>query len=444
MKIAYKVQRKESCEELKIFLQTGVRIPGSELMRDEVTFRMPLGWKVENLHPDLFALSVIVIAYRYIQDELVLPFGVSPEFAEVCLELTNIRLSPIDKNVAPRVPQAHYRPGLAFSAGVDSTACISLMPKSTALVFLHRIKPEDEERNSIYRSDFAVHACEKLQQSGHSVFSVDTDMEWIRNPVGFVVDWSNGVPAILLADYLELDSLAWGMVAESAYRIGHEYFQFYQKRGLHKRWGPMFETAGIPFYFPVAGVSEVGTSIIVDQSSYRNIARSCIRGSLAVSCGWCMKCFRKGLLDSAVANKEISNEGLTRLFWIPEAQKHLAKMPIKHENIIAFIAASYKGDHKGMQVLSERVRARHLSVDWMRKWYPKSLDLVPEKYRQYTKQSLLGFLQEMSVDDIEAVEKWDMRAYLESSDAKVAQKALEDYFTEINVNRPKKRPEPFR
>jgi hypothetical protein len=112
---------------------------------------------------------------------------------------------------------------LAFSGGVDSTAALSVMPKNTVSIFMDR----PLKGKSLYNPQAAHLAVESLKEIGYVSESVQCDLEYVRHPVGFPTDLSNGVPALLLADYFNASSIAFGTVLESAYGIGHERYRDY-------------------------------------------------------------------------------------------------------------------------------------------------------------------------------------------------------------------------
>ena len=64
----------------------------------------------------------------------------------------------------------------------------------------------------------------------------------------------------------------------------------------------------------VAGISEVGTSIIVEKSSLGFVAQSCIRGSWGSPCKNCWKCFRKIILDAAIQNENVDEDLISNIF----------------------------------------------------------------------------------------------------------------------------------
>ena len=77
----------------------------------EIWFEMPKDWKFEETHPDLFKLAEFVLLSPY---EPTILDGWKPS------------------------RKAGLRPGLAFSAGIDSTAAMCLMPENTLLFYHER------------------------------------------------------------------------------------------------------------------------------------------------------------------------------------------------------------------------------------------------------------------------------------------------------------------
>lgn len=272
---------------------------------NEVHLLLPEDCRIDDIHPDLLALSALLLVLPWIGQRLRLGKGVSQRFAEVVEEDLGVHLHPVDSALPTQSTSDNGRPGLAFSGGIDSTAALSVMPSDTHSVFLEQSafsqRQASRQKNSLYKKDAALHACKELSGMGRSIDVVPCDLELIRDPVGFPVDLSNAVPLLCVADKRNLDSVGWGTIAESAYRIGAMGFTDYAERTTFNRWRRIFETVGLPIFNAVADVSEVGTSIIAQESPYGSLAQSCIRGQVGQPCGRCWKCFRKSLLDSALS-----------------------------------------------------------------------------------------------------------------------------------------------
>ena len=69
------------------------------------------------------------------------------------------------------------------------------MPDETVSFFLDR----PVKKGSLYDKDAAYASCQELRELGFNVVMIETDLEYLRKPVGFPVDLANSSPAILLA-----------------------------------------------------------------------------------------------------------------------------------------------------------------------------------------------------------------------------------------------------
>ena len=145
-------------------------------------------------------------------------------------------------------------------------------------------------------------------------------------------------------------------------------------------------------------------------------------------CRNCWKCFRKLILDSVINNKKIPKEELNELFKIKEAKYHLSHFPIKHENVLTYSTSKYVelfeldvGNESMMSLLTKRVRGNILEVDWMEKYFPMMLEIIPEKYREGIKIKLEKYLQPMTKKEQEIVLNWDLNTMLN-----------DEYYQELN------------
>ena len=156
---------------------------------------------------------------------------------------------------------------MAFSGGADSTASLLVMPDTTLAVFMDRPL---KKKASMYNKSAAMATITFAKKSGYDVLSLQCDVEYVREPLGFPTDLVPAIPILALAASYNIDAVAFGTVMESAYRIGHEKARDYSNSSHFRFWGRMFQAAGLPLYLPVSGVSEVGTSKIVLNSFFAN------------------------------------------------------------------------------------------------------------------------------------------------------------------------------
>ena len=145
---------------------------------------MPVDWSIDDTHPDLFQLA---------HHLLVEPWDKS------AMEHWNPTRKP------------GWRPGLAFSGGIDSAAAMALMPEDTVLLYNERtgISGQLDHTNAFRFFD-------KIRtDTGRIVHCIPSNHEELRRhqgkSAGFSTDYACAVQAILLADYFGLDSIGTGM-----------------------------------------------------------------------------------------------------------------------------------------------------------------------------------------------------------------------------------------
>ncbi|MCP4446770.1 MAG: hypothetical protein GY811_15695 [Myxococcales bacterium] len=403
-----------------------------KLARNQCRFVMPKGWALESVHPDALALSAVLLAYAFSGKRLDLSFAVSSQFAASLRSATGIGVSPIDTSIKPRKCVETASLALSYSGGVDSTAALLVMPKETKLFFVDRIFPAGEERPTKYNKEHALFACKYLSELGRDVYMVQSDFEYIRDPVGVGVDLGFGIPALLLCDFANLGGLAYGMIAESAYRTGHAHFEDYVERSHYERWWSLFEAIDIPLTLPTAGMSEVATSKIVADSCHRGLAQSCVRGGVHSPCMRCWKCIRKSLLDMAIAEDDLDSETLWEMFSTPDAKRYLGVPAIKHENVITWITSRYRGDNELMLALKTKARGDTLRVSWMEKWFPDAGELLPARYRQQIKEGIAQRIEVMGPEDCQDMKGWNLGVTLHTDEAREAHKAVVTLFESLN------------
>ena len=332
----------------------------------EIFFEMPIGWDIDTTHPDLFR-----VAHHFL-------------------------CSPWEKGILenwePTRPQG-WRCGLAFSAGVDSTACMELMPPQTVLMY-HQRDGFDSKLNHAN----ALRFINKLREDGKQVVTVKSNHEQIRldhgKSVGFSTDLAGAVHVILLADYFELGSIAMGMPLENSYLFhGHKGRDF-NRSSYWKTHSSILTKAGLDLIFPSSGASEIINQRIVENSPYSEYAESCLRSKEAGKvCGKCWKCFRKNSLKG----KEVQIQGEIEVF--------LNKKPLKQA-----ISTLY-AIQRLPQAQQDSIRNRFPGVgellegdySMIERYNPAFLDLIPDAYKGYVKEKLNAVAESMSETEVETL-----------------------------------------
>ncbi len=407
-------------------------VPSEKYRMFQREFSIPLPEGVGEIHPDLIALATILVVNPFVGNRLVPPLKVSSRFQVAANSvLSRYKISDhVDPHLVPRDQPSSAIPMLAFSGGVDSTAALSVMPKNTVSIFMDR----PLRGKSLYNPQAAHLAVKSLQEIGYSAHSIACDLEYVRHPVGFPTDLSNGVPAILLADHFNASSLSFGTVLESAYGVGHERYRNYPIGAHYTFYSTLFNAVGLFLSMPMAGVSEVGTSMIVDKSPIGFVAQSCIRGTMGNPCMTCWKCFRKATLGLALGLNVDSDVNLSNLLST-EVRSKLLAYPISHENVVAFSMHRYpregidSGDSEFLDMLMNRVSQKS-NLEMLTRWYKPSEILVHSPWREAFMLKMFDFLDVMSSDEISEIESWSMANFLSDPSTVSAHDRLEEMLSE--------------
>lgn len=331
----------------------------------QVFFEMPNDWDLKETHVDLLRLAHYV---------LVAPWDTSV----------------LEDWEPSRKPG--WRPGLAFSGGIDSAAALALMPNSTVLIYNERsgIKGKLNHTN-------ALRFFHELQQREHrEVIRVPSNHESIRmkdgKMAGFSTDYACAVQVILLADYFGLDSIGTGMPLENTF-LWHGYkYRDFGGTWFWSHYSKLFEKVGLPLYQPVAGCSEIVNMKIVEKMGWTGFAQSCLRSSTAGEvCGRCWKCFRKNSL-------------LEIPFQLAgEIETFLSKRPLKQAASTLYSIQHGGVSEKGIVISDKFPDLRPLleqDFNFLNRYSELATELLPLRYQNYTKERLQQFAEPMSVEDL--------------------------------------------
>ncbi|SSW72909.1 DUF6395 domain-containing protein [Achromobacter agilis] len=365
-----------------------------------------LGWR--DVHPDLLALSAFLIAAPFAKKVLTFGAGISQAMVAAFQQVRpDLSCGPVDYELKPRARPQNGRIGLSFSGGADSFAAVELLPANTEMFFLKRLVPAENERESTKQTSAGERACFALKDAGRHVFIVESDLEFVRHPIGFADHMACAVPLIVAAEQRDLDGVAWGTIAEAAYRFGSSEYVDFSERPQYIDYQNLFTQVGLPFCNPVIGMSEVITSAVMSKSPFRSYVQSCMYGGIE-ACGMCKKCFRKALLDASISGQWPSDDELDSYFAQNGIIKYISMLPIKLENIYAYVTSKYMGDHPLMLALKKRVRGGELSVAWMERYIPSYIDQAPVDRREQLLQLAKPYAEPMDQDDIRSMLKWSV------------------------------------
>jgi hypothetical protein len=313
---------------------------------------MPRNWSLKKTHRDLLKLAEWVL--------------LDPWFSDI-----------IEGYEWTRKPGV--RPGLSFSGGIESTAAMLIMPKNTAIAYHER------DFESMIKHDNAMRFIRKLRWwHFKKIYIIQSDHEKIRNyfekPNGFSTDLACAVHLILLADFLDLDSIAVGMPIDNSWLSGGRTYRNFPECGWYKKWIPPFKAAGLEINLAVNMISQAGCLEVVRKKGLANWAQSCLRAESGKTCGRCWKCFFKNSLLGHPIDLT-SNE----------IQKFSSTDPLKTAAMVLY-ATKKTGMFSELEQLQ---RFRDVELDWFNQIYPPGFKLLPEKYRDEIESNINGFLIKM-------------------------------------------------
>ena len=312
---------------------------------------MPDPYSINETHPDLLRLTAEILLYPWFP-------SMRTDF-----EKTRVKGSQIS---------------LSFSAGIDSTAAMLVMPESTLLGYHRRSFDTILDHRNAER--LLLH----LQHEGRQIIDVPSNHELIRTyhdkQIGFSSDFAASTHLILLADFHDIGALGFGTPIDNTYLSKGRKYRNFVETNYFNYWTERFADAGIDLLFPIASISEGGALEIVRSSNISSLVNSCLRGDGISGCGKCWKCFHK-------------NGPLGRSFDITsrEIQIFLRKSPMPTTTHVLW----------ALQTMGLEDKTPHLvelltnDYSWWVGFYPPALELLQPNYREFISNSIKQVLEPM-------------------------------------------------
>ena len=295
--------------------------------------------------------------------------------------VTEILLYPFHKRIQFKLLGSRRlgsRPALSFSAGTDSTAASLVMPDNTILGYHKRsFESMIDHRN-------AERLIEYMKKDGHEIISIMSNHELIRTyhdkAVGFSCDFASATHLILLADYFDIGSIAFGTPIDNTWLWKGRKFRNFEESDYWKKWSSRFLSAGIELCFPIAGISEAGCLKICQLSKLLNYLNSCLRGDGVSGCGKCWKCFNK-------------NGPLGRSYDVNsnEIKEFLQKRPMPTATNAIWVLKEMNLEY----LIPDLYNLTSLDLSWWTMAYPPAKEIIPSRWRNEIWTNILSYLREM-------------------------------------------------
>ncbi len=261
---------------------------------------------------------------------------------------------------------------ISFSGGIDSTAILNTFPEAQPIHLLRSYDATYSQKQM------------KIVDTLPTAVIIPNDMERIRKLYGkgqgFNVGFGYTCLLMPLIDKLKIKRILFGVVFDD---LGFYYGDPFLYNGGLKRTNStlMFEalkTIGVEVCYPFAGLSEVWTTRIVNDSKYNALATSCHDKSINTACRACFKCFRKqGILGKQIPlNNTVVRNNI---------EKNLEK-PVKMA--ASTVYGIQKAGYQGRQF----DRFKDIDVSFLDRWNPEITaiynpsdlcEVISEKMKEY-------------------------------------------------------------
>lgn len=366
------------------------------------------------IHNDILALTALLVIYPFIGKRLKMPYIVSHDFHNKVKKYLKIDIGPTElksdnndkkefKTIEPRqIPDPQIaRPSICFSNGVDSTAGLMLMPPNTVAVFQDRIF--NPSRNYLYNKDNVYYGINMVSQKlPNDFYMIKTNIEDVRVSNGFAIDIGVGVSAILLSDYLNFDSIAYGYCLHDIEQINPEKIP-YVCTGDHTKfnyngWNEIYKSVGLYLNFVTMGLTEIGTWKIALNSPISGLSSACMRGRLHRPCMKCGKCFRKTMLriylenGNSFNNLELNKSNLLKkILKLKYGKKDTIFDQHGIESTIYYITKNYSGNKELFKFLKEHYRenlskkTKNILNKYLDKWIQSGEQFIYPRYVSYVR-----------------------------------------------------------
>lgn len=377
-----------------------------QLVTNECVVRLPES-AVEP-HPDLLALAAFLVTSGWTRQRISFCRPISSAFAQAVARAFRVEAGPVDDMLPAR--DAGNCVGLSYSGGADSVALSEVVSGSPHVHFQRMPHSRVPNRATHFRSDIAADLARKASQRGRNVLIVRSDLEYLCLPWPQFPAWpAVAIGAVLLADDLDLGSVGFGSPLESRYLADGRRFV----GGGSGPWATLFAAVGLPFFRPVAGLTEVGTLRLALESDLSDLVRSCNLGGAGGPCFACPKCLRKDLIAAAIEGRELHPALRRRMApGDPVLRQLEGEPPYYFQSCLEWALARAPGlQGTPLGDLASRLGVTEKSTEWAGYYYPRALsDEVPAAWRPTVSDFMKQRIGWMTEEQVEVVETWDAAA----------------------------------
>lgn len=386
------------------------------LVSDHFRFILPVD---TDMHPDLLASAILSVVLPFAGRQIQLPFAISTRLHEEIARGFDKEVGPVSASLNPRRPGSH--PGVSYSGGVDSTAAAHLMPGKIARVFYERIPHPNisyPKNFDTYQTSAALRLFAEMERHGDKVYTVKSDHEYLITPHPDWCTWIGAAsPVMLLADYLDLDTVVFGSDLSSVFMPvwkGFRYMSWNFENPYEDPYQTWMTGIGLPISRPVGGISGIGNQRIVMDLPYHQHLTFCANGPGGGPCMSCPKCLRKAMTVAAVQGIDLPEDTWYEFSRLEEVRKLFTSGAIVYAqhyfqylfNHLPPVQNRYfRRVQEGMARISD-------NVAFLNKWNPETLTMIAPQYREDYLQKKNHYFEDYSEEDIRSVKSWPQGVFV--------------------------------
>jgi hypothetical protein len=134
------------------------------------------------------------------------------------------------------------------------------------------------------------------------------------------------------------------------------------------------------------------------------------------------------MVEEKFRDGRVSENYLVKGLAIKEVKLKVGQMPISHENVLSWALQGSQGHYS--EVFIQRLEGENRDLSYLECYYPPSIDLMPVRYQEETKNRILSFLKPMKEQYFNTVTDHKMTPWLESTNAIQAKKKFDEFMIE--------------
>jgi hypothetical protein len=388
-------------ESLAAFGQHGMSI---RLITNSFTVSHPA--LNEDIHPDLLALATAIVVAPWVGSRLDLNVEVSDILSRTVRDSLGFEVGPVDSSLTGRPDGGEL--GLLFSGGVDSMAALSVLPATSPLIHLRRVRHSRiPDRATHLRTNVNVDIAAAAGGEDRPFHVVDTDLEFLCGPYPtYGGRYTLAIGAVLLADVLDLGGIVRGTTIEGRWLQPNARFNAAGSTFLS--WRGPFLAAGIPLTEPTSGASEVVLMRAVRESGMFDRTRSCQLGPPERSCQHCVKCYRKELIISATDRSPLPKWAIDNAASDERFQDLLTKgRPMDMQHIYEYALPRVEGLEGSIYGrLNSILGSTEEGTEWVGGFYRAALDDLTPRWADIIVPKISQLSRYMTTEEEIQLEAW--------------------------------------